>query len=225
MAFYRGPKIVTSGIQLYLDAADRNSYAGSGTSWNDLSGNANNATLVNGVSYVSSNSGALVFDGSDDYGTVSNDMTSGTGNFAVSVWVYKTDTVENRYVWDFGSNGGTLVSGTSIAQGFRYYNPTTGVGSSLYTSGPVHAENTWYNIVISRISGTTYFYSNGSLVTSGADGGNIGTWGTTFSIGRYGGGGYVHQGRISNILVYKNKGLTPNEVLQNFNAMRGRFGV
>ncbi|MEY3471080.1 MAG: Synechococcus phage [Candidatus Parcubacteria bacterium] len=180
---------------------------------------------MNGVGYNSGNLGSLVFDGVNDYATVSNNITPGTGDFAVSVWVYKTETVSNRYIWDFGANGGMLSSGTSIGRGFRYYNPTIGTGSSLYNAGPVHNINTWYNIVISRISGTTYFYSNGSLVTSGADGGNIGSWGTTLNIGRYGGGGYIHQGNLSSLLVYKGKGLTPQEIQQNFNATRGRFGL
>lgn len=163
----------------------------------------------------------LVFDGLDDYATVSNNITPGTGDFAVSVFVYKTDTVTNRYVWDFGSNGGTLSGGTSITAGFRYYNPTVG-----YILGPTHTVNTWYNLVVSRISGITYFYSNGSLVNSAADTANIGFWGTTLNIGRYGGSlGYNHLGSISNLFIYKGRGLTTAEVLQNFNALRGRFGL
>ena len=162
----------------------------------------------------------LVFDGTDDYATVSNNISPGTGDFAVSVFVYKTDTVTNRYVWDFGSNGGTLASGTSITTEFRYYNPTVG-----YILGPTQTVNTWYNLVISRISGITYFYSNGSLVNSAADTGNIGSWGTTLNIGRYGGGGYIHLGSISNLFVYKGIGLTAAQVIQNYNALRGRFGL
>ena len=225
MGLSHSPKIVTNGLVLCLDAGNTKSYPGSGTVWTDLSGNGNNGTLTNGPTFSGTNGGSLVFDGTDDYSTVSNNITPGTGNFAVSVWVYKTETAANRYVWDFGSNGGTLSSGTSVTQGFRYYNPSASFGS-LYTAGPIHNINTWYNIVISRISGTTYFYSNGSLITSGADSGNIGSWGTTFNIGRYGGGsGYEHQGRISSLLVYKDKGLTATEIQQNFTALRGRYGI
>jgi hypothetical protein len=225
LALSHSPQISLDGLVLCLDAANPKSYPGSGTTWTDLSGNGNNGTLVNGVGYNSGNGGSLSFDGVNDYATVSNNITPGTGDFAVSVWVYKTETVTNRYVWDFGSNGGTLSSGTSITQGFRYYNPTIGTGGSLYTAGPVHNINTWYNIVISRISGTTYFYSNGSLITSGADAGNIGSWGTTLNIGRYGGGGLVHQGNLSSLLVYKGKGLTPQEIQQNYNALKSRYGL
>ena len=206
-------------------AGTRGTTVATGGGWADLSANGNNGELLNGVRENSNNLGSLVFDGVDDYVTVSNNISPGTGDFAVSVWVYKTETTVNRYVWDFGSNGGTLASGTSQGSGFRYYNPTIGV-SSLYTSGPVHNINTWYNIVISRISGTTYFYSNGSLIVSAADAGNIGSWGTALTIGNYGGGGsYCHQGNISNLLVYKNKGLTAAEIQQNFNATRSRYGL
>ena len=217
--------IIQDGLVLNLDAGNSLSYPGSGTTWYDLSGNGNNGTLVNGVGFDSGNGGSLVFDGVDDYAIVSNDVTSGINDFAVSVWVYKTETVTNRYIWDFGLNGGILSSGTAIKPGFRYYNATIGTGSVLYTSGPPHNVNTWYNIVISRISGITYFYSNGSLIVSAPDSGNIGSWGTSFNIGRYGGGGLIHQGNISNILVYKNKGLTEAEVEQNFNATRSRYGI
>jgi hypothetical protein len=217
--------IVTQNLVLCLDAANIKSYSGSGaTTWSDLSGNGNNGTLTGNPTYSSLYSGSIVFDGSSQYGTVSNNITPGTGDFAVSIWVYKTEIVANRYVWDFGSNGAVLASGTSDGPGFRYYNPTIGLGSPLYTSGPIHNINTWYNIVISRISGITYFYSNGSLIISAADAGNIGSWGTTLTIGGYGGGaGYYTQGNISNFLVYKNKGLTAAEVSQNYNALKSRY--
>lgn len=215
--------IVTSGLVLNLDAGNTASYPGSGITWTDLSGNGNNATLTNGPTYSSANNGSIVFDGTSNYGTVSNNITSGTGDFAVSVWVYKTETSTNRYICDFGANGGTI---GAISGKFFYYNPTTGAGSVLYTSGPTCNINTWYNIVISRISGTTYFYSNSSLILSGTDAGNIGSSGTVLTIGNYGGGGnYYHQGNISNILVYKNKGLSSAEVLQNYNVLRGRYGL
>jgi hypothetical protein len=226
MSLSHSPSIITNGLSLCLDAANSKSYPGSGTTWTDLSGLGNTGTLTNGVGYNSGNLGSLSFDGTNQYSSVSNNISPGTGNFAVSVWVYKTETTANKYIWDFGSNGGTLSSGTSITAGFRYYNPTIGTGGALYTSGPVHNINTWYNIVISRIAGTTYFYSNGTLITSAADSGNIGSWGTTFNIGRYGGDlNYNLQGRISGILVYNGKGLSAAEIQQNFNALRSRFSI
>lgn len=224
MSLFHSPQIITEGLVLHLDAGNPRSYPRSGTAWRDLSRRGNDGTLTNGPTFSTANGGGVVFDGIDDYAIVSNNITPGTGNFTVSVWTYKTETVNNTYIWDFGANGGTLSSGTSISPGFRYYNPTSGIGNALYTSGPQHIINTWYNIVISRISSVTYFYSNGILIVSGSDNGNIGSWGTTFNIGRYGGGGYTHKGNISSILVY-NKGLTQSEIQQNFNATRARYNV
>ena len=67
MAVNYQSSIVTSGLVLCLDAVDRKSYPGTGTAWIDRSGNRNNATLVNSLSYNTNNSGTLVFDGVDDY--------------------------------------------------------------------------------------------------------------------------------------------------------------
>ena len=195
--------------------------------WYDVSGFNYTGALTNGPSLNSANGGYLTFDGVDDYVTISTDLSPGLTDFTVSVWVYKTETSANRYIWDFGANGGTLASGTSVGAGFRYYNPTAGGSNTLYNNtSAIHIINTWYNVVVSRRSGVTYFYVNGVLTASAADTGNIGSWGTALTIGNYGGGGsYCHQGHISGILVYKNRGLTATEVIQNFNALRGRYGI
>jgi hypothetical protein len=58
---YAFGQIVTNGLVLSLDAADKNSYPGSGTVWSDLSGNNNNNTLVATPTFSSANGGSLVF--------------------------------------------------------------------------------------------------------------------------------------------------------------------
>ena len=62
---YYGPKIVTNGLVLALDAADKNSYPGTGTIWKDLTTNANNGTLVNTPTFSNSNGGTLLFNGTN----------------------------------------------------------------------------------------------------------------------------------------------------------------
>ena len=64
---YANGKIVTNGLVLSLDAADRNSYPGTGTTWRDMSGNGNNGTLTDGPTFNSNNGGSIVFDGTNDY--------------------------------------------------------------------------------------------------------------------------------------------------------------
>jgi hypothetical protein len=66
---YAFGKIVTNGLVLALDAADKNSYPGSGTTWRDMSGNNSNSTLTNSPTFNSANGGSIVFDGVDDYTT------------------------------------------------------------------------------------------------------------------------------------------------------------
>jgi len=67
MAINVRPSIVTSGLVLNLDAANMKSYPRSGTTWRDLSGNNNSGSLVNGPTFSSQNGGSIVFDGVDDY--------------------------------------------------------------------------------------------------------------------------------------------------------------
>jgi len=67
MAYRNGPKIITDGLVLCLDAAISKSYPGSGTTWYDLSGNGINGSLINGTSFVNVNKGVLNFDNTNDY--------------------------------------------------------------------------------------------------------------------------------------------------------------
>ena len=72
MSYSKGPRIVTDGLVLYLDAGNSKSYPGTGTVWNDLSGNNNNGTLVNGPTFSSANKGSIVFDGVNDGCNINN---------------------------------------------------------------------------------------------------------------------------------------------------------
>ena len=108
-----GPSIITQGLVLALDAADRNSYPGSGTTWTDLSGNGNTGTLTNGPTYNSANGGSIVFDGSNDYVNFSYNSSLNIGglNITLSSWVRPTSLVNLNagggiIVRDSGSNNG-----------------------------------------------------------------------------------------------------------------------
>ena len=86
---YANGKIVTDGLVLSLNAADRNSYPGSGTTWTDTSGNGNNGTLTNGPTFNSGNGGYIQFDGTNDRVDIAdaNSLDFGTGGFTILVWV------------------------------------------------------------------------------------------------------------------------------------------
>jgi hypothetical protein len=87
MAFGNGPKIVTNGLVLSLDAADRNSYSGTGTAWNDLSGNGNNGSFVNSPTFSGSNGGSLNFNGSSNYTTFGDILDFGVNSATIISWI------------------------------------------------------------------------------------------------------------------------------------------
>lgn len=93
--FKNNPPIVTNGLVLYLDAANRQSYPGSGTTWNDLSGKGNNGTLINGPTFSNDNGGSIVFDGVDDYGSLGNSLGNGFSQITVNAWVNTTSLGNN----------------------------------------------------------------------------------------------------------------------------------
>ena len=104
MGISGGPYIVRdSSLVLELDAADKNSYIGSGTVWNNLSVNANNGTLTNGPTFSSTNNGNIVFDGTNDYIAFTDSGLIPTTGLTVSAW-FKT-TVADRWLVDKSAGG------------------------------------------------------------------------------------------------------------------------
>jgi hypothetical protein len=230
--------IVRDGLVLNLDAGDVSSYPGSGTTWFDLTGNGNNGTLTNGPTYSSSNGGSLVFDGSDDVvnGTINGSIF--TGNFTQSAWIYKLNAnqiwqgvftnsspaTNNTYLMTFG-NGSVAAPYNSVGAN------QVGVSESgIFLDIGTHI-NKWLNITITK-SGSTltiYCYKDGSLLqNSGTITWNGGNFATTnnYQIGRHwaNAGVVPLQGNISNITLY-NKALTASEIEQNYNALKGRYGL
>ena len=82
-----GVNIVNNGLILCLDSANIKSYNGVSNIWYDLSSSLNNGTLVNGVTFSSVNGGVMVFDGSNDYVTLSNRTTT---SFTLGCWIKTT---------------------------------------------------------------------------------------------------------------------------------------
>lgn len=150
MAAKLGPSIIKSGLVLDLDAADINSYIGSGTSWKDMTGNGNSGTLVNGPSFSSANGGSIVFDGVDDYinlrsGTILNNWNPDGTDAALSyrsytsasIW-FKTSTIST------GGLNKMIFSDNSIEYGF-YQNNSSLNFIAYGNRGTTIAANTWYN--------------------------------------------------------------------------------
>jgi len=214
------PKIVTSGLVLCLDATNPKSYPGSGTAWNDLSGNGNNGTLTNGVGYNSSNLGSLVFDGVNDYipiGTTGFPFGSSAGTLCI--WC-RTNTITGGFTWSisYGSASSNQSRFLGI-NGSTYY--FGGYGNDIVASGvPL---NTWFNMVGVYDGANASMYINGVLV-SGPTAKSWNTVANNAQLGRQTNGSEYWNGNIANASIY-NRALVAAEVQQNFNAYRGRFGI
>jgi hypothetical protein len=162
MAFIHSPKLVTSGLIFCLDAANKVSYTGSGTSWYDLTNNINNGTLNNGPTFSTSGGGSILLDGIDDYISVENNSILNPSNVTVSIWVKR-----NAYQSSIGSfirrnyNDSYAIFATFNADTsyFRIYDGTT------YPSSPTISLslNTWTNIVGSYDGANIKIYKNGTF--------------------------------------------------------------
>lgn len=226
MAINYNPQVVTNGLVLCLDAANIKSYPGTGTAWNDLSGNGSNGTLTNGPTYNSSNLGFFQF-ATDDFAAIPNNVALDTQTPTVEVWVKTNNTTQNGFWFEKG----TVNSQYSLFQegGSIQWRMSIGGITNLTTTTATYMNTTnWYQVVGTYTSGARRLYINGVLVNSDTQTGTIATSNGGMSIGVYGGfnggRGYYYDGNLSSCKVY-NRALTAQEVQQNFNAVRGRYGL
>jgi len=222
-----GPQIVTSGLVLSLDAADKLSYSGTGTSWIDSAGNLA-FTLTNGPTFSTDAQGSFVFDGTNDYAQASNVPTA--GNMTLSCW-FKTSTQQtNKYLAAIpkqvagGANGLDLliIDGTVI--GSYVANSSTFNYTSHAPSGG-YADGRWHNVVSTHDGSNPRLYYDGVLVNTVSLSGDIAVDATkTMAVGTFPNFSNYATATITQVYLY-NRAITAADVLQNFNAMRGRFGV
>jgi hypothetical protein len=223
MAFNYSPKIVTDGLVLYLDAANSKSYVSGSTTWNDISRTGANGTLINGPTFNSSNGGSIVFDGVDDIVTTTYVSTN---TYTFSAW-FKTNVVSSGYrnIISIPSGNYVLILLDASTSNLGFWTPDSSAnGSNLST--PTISTNTWYNVVFVRegnsITGGYKAYLNGILYGNA----NTVTWSTTagLSVGGRADAPQPLNGNISQVLIY-NRALSSNEITQNFNAQKGRYGL
>lgn len=218
MSLGHGASIVRDGLIFHLDAANVKSYPGSGTAWNDLSGNANNATLNNGPLYSPDNNGSIDFDRSNDYALTENDMLNPNIDFTFGCWV-NVDVLDsvNTIISTYAVTGALQIrfTGTAIQIVDSY---SIGVGTFPdFSASPV----TWYNVIVARSGNTYSLYVNGEFQSSFTSS-NVYTRGPrSIGINRY---TEYFGGKISAIQAYQ-RVLSESEIQQNFNALRGRYGI
>jgi len=226
MALGHSPSIVTNGLVLCLDAGNTKSYPGSGTTWSDLSGNGITGTLQT-PTFSATKNGCLVFNGTADYvstPTVFNN-TAGTWECWFNPSILTGDGAYGRRLMHQSNAGGNNeVNFTHISGNLQWLGYGTSYVWQLTCTGGVSLSN-WYSVVGTYDGSTAALYLNGVLSSSVAQTGPVGTATGGLYIGRV---GFTNVGRfggsISQVKVY-NRALTATEVAQNFNALRGRFGV
>jgi hypothetical protein len=239
MATQRGPRIVRSGLLEYWDAADRKSYPGSGTAWYDLSGRSKNATLVDGPTFTSNYGGGIVFDGNNDRvnlytNNADTDQLYSVSAITFSVWFNPTtyflgarclffagtSTMTNFGPWLFWSIGD---SGNARDLKWQICNSFGSRATVSSRNDFIWGENVY---ATGTYDGSTLnLYINGILRATGTLGGNIFlNTGILLLLGYHTGDSGPWLGNIYSAKIY-NRALSATEVLQNFNAQRGRFRI
>lgn len=228
MSAAAGPDIIENGLVLCLDAANRQSYAGSGTTWRDLAG-SNNGTLTNGPTFNSANGGSIVFDGTNDY-CVGGDTSFVNNFYSLGIWFKNTGVPSTNDA----AGGQLFVQSTNYDLGIgmlhSWANQRLLFGGNInnyLTSSDNSVLNNIVHYGVGVYDGSTQkIYLNGNLIAQR----NFSTApvviSPAFQIGRWGFGGFqrYYNGIIYNIGFY-NRALTPTEILQNYNATKGRFGL
>ena len=235
------PSIVRDTLVLYLDAANTKSYPGSGTTWTDISGKGTNATLTNGPTFDSGNSGSIALDGTNDYvlNSTAGVLPDGTDIFTLCIWMYFDANPTGNFGGSYpgtvvfsGNSEGTMEliirpdgsSGPPHKMSFsRYGGSTTGSCVANNINMPIQQ---WHNVVLVRSSSNVNtIYLNGTSIVTG----NVSNSFTSGSLhlgaapSQSSYSGHLN-GKIASFTKY-NKALSEAEVKQNYNALKSRFGI
>ena len=224
--------IQDSSLKLWLDASHPLSYPGTGTTWYDLSGNGNNGTMLNGVAPLSN---AMQFDGVDDRVTVSTTKFIYQNlPFTLTGWVRVTS-FGNPYptLFSLVSDGGgywVAISNQSDYLGLYFGAPNT--FGRFKTNTPVETFlNKWVYIAVvyngngaavatnfnAYINGLDTPFNAGGPMANNNNGNFIGWRSDNANHSRF-------RGQINDPLIY-NRALTAEEVNQNFQATRNKYGI
>jgi hypothetical protein len=245
---YAFGKIVTDGLVLALDAADKNSYPGSGTIWINLSGNANNGILTNGPTFNSANGGNIVFDGTNDQLLFSpSSSLTGLTSLTANMWLnikdpgavlfYKSDSNVNRgWFIEYGDNvnntgqNGFGFSAVSSAANIRYYIAKNQLLTGSWANYTVtwdgvfpNTSGTGVKIYINGVQNTTTVYVQAGTGTwlpdTGADPIAFGESEPTDTANAN-----YYSGSAGVLMLY-NRALSAAEVSKNYNAQKSRFNL
>ena len=232
MSLSHSPSIVTSGLVLCLDAANTRSYPGSGTAWTDLSTQGNNGTLTGSPTFNSGNGGYISFNGTTDYVPIADKFSTAAGTiacwFTVNSNITSSNNINYRICGKSSNYELRFVNSASDGGGASLGSLGADIGGvsdrSVVTTRRTWDANTWYYATLTwnTATPTSSIYVQGVLDGTGTSG-SMTTQTGIFDVGRSGTRGYL-AGRISLFTVY-DRALSATEILQNFNASKGRYGL
>jgi hypothetical protein len=216
--------IVRDGLVLNLDAGNLSSYSGSGTTWTDVSGLGNNGTLTNGPTYSSANGGSIVFDGTNDYVTINQTLST---PFTITGFVRYTDQAKTLNTF-INTNPHTVLAISLNRTGTGDIYVYIGNGSSWLATPAIISStnmivNQWYQVSFTTTGSGSTLYLNGNSVGTSIY--SPSGWGSTYYLGTIiiASGEYL-RGNIANTQIY-NRALTASEIQQNYNALATRYGL
>lgn len=223
MGAYAGPEIVNDGLVLHLDAANEQSYPGSGTVWFDLSGNGNDGVLINSPSFVNNNLGYFFFDGVNDFVNCGNNNSLDLQSLTCCHILYtQWDSSWSPFIGKHGSDNNYRFW---LDQNKNWDVQNTPGGSNIkpfYTANEVNSNEFYYLSFTIDAGNTGKFYINDKLVQTRSC--SIGTINNRELYLGFDGGSAYGSGGISQLFLY-NRALSKSEIKQNFNALRGRYGI
>ena len=232
MGLGHSPRIVTDGLVLCLDAANKRSYPGTGTTWTDMKG-GNNGTLTNGPTFSSDNGGHIAIDGTNDSIDMSADSITPSLPVSLSCWVYFDNT--GSWVRLFHtSSGSSIYSGLWMQKSYQdKFSIAFGDNLGGSDGGYRRTKNSTQSLDIGRWLNLVAIVRGATDMDLYVDGVNYagGYSGTGGSLDYKTGGvpriGYINTSygdsfKISEMLIY-NKALTAQEVRQNYEATKGRY--
>lgn len=239
--------VVKDGLVLNVDAGDTNSYPGTGVTWSDISTVASNFTLTNGPTFGTATSANITFDGTDDHAlntaNASQQALSNQSDFTIDIWFKLNNTSSatrclcaNGTTTAGASNRGialTLtVSVTTIVARLPITTDTIvspGIGATFTPT----TFNSYTHLVgmydyDDQLGNSRFvWYRNGNIALTNTTSQltNMGNSSNAFYIARRPSGTLQYAPiSVASLKVY-NRLLSGSEVLQNYNALRGRFGL
>jgi hypothetical protein len=232
MSYNFSPKIVVGGLVLYLDAANSRSIVSGSTTWTDLSKNGNNGTLVNSPTFNSGNGGSIVFNGSSQYVNLGNTNISLPVNITINAWIKPTILSDYRNIL-------TKEGATSIDLD---YGLTTSPNGNLYfwfnngsfrihesTTSTMNQTNVWYNVtsVFDDTNNNVKLYVNSNQIYSASETTSMLVHSNSNLLVGWRNSLATNQSFSGNIALVQlyNRALSASEVLQNYNALKSRFGL